>query len=213
MSASSGREHWKIDTERSTLSFTLRHGAHRRISGQFRCWGGQLVVDPRDPRRPSVHIWVELSSLDTGSERRNQAILATELFDVAWEPALVFDSETVEANGPGGLVMKGWLGLHSFRKPIVVSVELGSPDGAGAEAAPLVATARASIDRHAFGLRRESRARDWLSERLVGRIIEMTAHVEAAPAALAAARSTANGDVTARPVIPSTAGPAPAPFW
>ena len=60
---------WKIDVERSALQFSLRHKLLGEIAGQFRCWGGQVRIDPENPRKADVRIWVELSSIDTGSSR------------------------------------------------------------------------------------------------------------------------------------------------
>jgi polyisoprenoid-binding protein YceI len=183
------RECWSIDIEKSSLSFSLRHALLGKIRGEFRCWGGRVLLDPRAPLQPSVHVWVDLSSLDTGSRRRNDAILETELFDIQWQPGLVFDADRIEQTNDDRAILTGWLGLHCLRKQISVDVTLSRPPGE--KAAELIATARAAIDRRAFGLRREATARDWLSERFVDRTIEMTAHIVATPAAPAVALAAA----------------------
>ena len=89
-------ERWKIDAERSTLKFSLRHVAIGQIKGEFHCWGGEVKIDPANPRMAGVRIWVDLSSLETGLRSRDEEILRTELFDQRWEPALEFDSERLE---------------------------------------------------------------------------------------------------------------------
>jgi polyisoprenoid-binding protein YceI len=189
------RECWSIDTEKSSLSFSLRHALLGKIGGEFRCWGGRVLLDPR-ALQPSVHVWVDLSSLDTGSRRRNDAILETELFDIQWQPGLVFDSDRIDQTNDGHAILTGWLGLHCLRKQISIDVTLSRPPSE--KAAELVATARAAIDRQAFGLRREATARDWLSERFVDRTIEMTAHIVARPAAPALAMATATSDTAGK---------------
>jgi polyisoprenoid-binding protein YceI len=173
------RELWTIDTERSTLTFSLRHALFRQIRGEFRSWGGQVLVDQDDPSAPSIRVWVDMSSLDTGSEKRNDYILNTELFDIGWEPALVFDSDRFEVNESGHPVVVGWLSLHSYRRQIAVSVGAALPRDFGLSAPRVATTVRASIKRGMFGLRRKSRPRDWLNDRLVGETIQITAHVEA----------------------------------
>jgi polyisoprenoid-binding protein YceI len=173
------RERWTIDSETSNLTFSLRHALLGQIKGEFRCWGGDVLLDRADPSRSSVRIWVELSSIDTGSRRRDDDILDTELFDVSWEPALVFESERFETDDRGQAVMFGLLNLHSYRKNISVSIDASLPREDGAGAPRLVGTARASIDRGALGLRRAGGVSDWLNERFLDKAIEMTAHVEA----------------------------------
>jgi polyisoprenoid-binding protein YceI len=181
---------WKIDPERSSLTFNLRHTLLGEIRGQLRCWGGRVLVDPVDPTLLAVHVWADLSSLDTGSTRRNDALLDADLFDMQWEPALVFDSDSVEVVDGGGAVVMGWLSVGSSRKRMAISVQAGSAFSADAEAPRFVAKARAAIDRHEFGLHRHKRAWDWLSEQFVGRHIDIVAHVELVPAAPAIALLT-----------------------
>jgi polyisoprenoid-binding protein YceI len=179
MEALADRECWKIDTDRSSLTFKLRHALRGQIRGRFRCWGGHIWLAPDDAARAEVHVWAELSSLDTGSRARDDAILSTELFDIQWEPAIVFDSERVEPAEGGAAVVLGWLSLHSIRKPIAVTIEATPLASGGSDGPRFSGNARATLDRHAFGLRRERRPRDWLSERLVDETIEVTAHIEA----------------------------------
>lgn len=174
------RERWRINPERSTLRFSIGHADLRGIRGQFHCWGGMFLLDPTDSKRSTVRVWVDLSSIDTGSAARNDFILATELFDTHWEPALVFDSERVEIAGVGRGVVVGRLALHSFGKEIAVTIKAKSPLRDAKGVWHLVYNARTSIDRGALGLRRNRYIKDWLSEAVVGENIEIAAHVEAA---------------------------------
>ena len=189
MDTLSDRECWDIDTELSSLTFNLRHALLGHIHGEFSCWGGHVLIDPRASSPPSVHVWVDLSSLDTGSRKRDDAILDTELFDIQLQPALVFDGDRLEHKDDGRVVLIGWLGLNSLWKQISIDVTVSRPPGANP--AEFVATAQAAIDRRAFGLRRQARAADWLSERFVDRTIEMTAQIVATLAARAAVPSEA----------------------
>jgi polyisoprenoid-binding protein YceI len=173
------RERWRIDAERSTLRFHIQHAVLRELGGQFHCWGGMVLFDP-DPVRCSVRVWVDLSSIDTGSMRRDNAILATELFDVIAEPALVFDSLRVEALDADCGVVVGWLALNSYRKQIAVKVERGPTRASPPGTVRLGFTARASIERRALGLHRHRHPRDWLSEQLVGDTIDIAASIELA---------------------------------
>jgi polyisoprenoid-binding protein YceI len=176
-----GRERWRINSERSTLRFRIGHAVLQQIRGRFHCWGGTVLIDNRDLRRSVVRIWIDLSSIDTGSAKRDAFILATELFDIHWEPALVFDSERIEITGVGRGFIFGRLALHSFGKEIALAVEAKAPRSDSKGVWHLVYTARTSIDRGALGLRRNRYIDDWLSEAVVGETIEITAHVEVMP--------------------------------
>lgn len=181
MSAPDRWERWTIDPDHSTLKFSISHRTLREIRGEFRCWGGHLLVDPADPRRASVRIWVDLSSIDTGSQRRNDYILGTELFDIRWEPGLVFDGERLDQEEGRGAALHGWLTLHALRKPIAVTIDEIAPAPDDGRSPPrFVSTARASIDRAQLGLRRGRSLVGWLSERMLGDTIQIAARVEAA---------------------------------
>jgi polyisoprenoid-binding protein YceI len=174
------RERWRIDSGRSTLKFRIGHADLREMHGKFSSWGGLVLLDTSEQRRSAIHIWVDMSSIDTGSAERDELILGTELFDTRWEPALVFDSERIEPAGVGRGIVVGRLALHGVGKEVAVAVEAKAPrldDGGDWH---LIYAARTSIDRGALGLRRNRHMKDWLSEEVVGEIIEIAAHVEAA---------------------------------
>jgi polyisoprenoid-binding protein YceI len=172
------RERWKIDADRSSLAFHLPHTLLGEISGRFDCWGGRLLLDPLNLEHSAVRIWVELSSIDTGSRRRDEELLSTELFDHRWEPALEFDSDRLKLR-PSGATLDGWVTLRAVRSR--ASIEIESPlvnvDAGGKPR--LVCAARGSFDRKVLGMRHSGSAEHWLSDRLLGGMIEIVAHIEA----------------------------------
>jgi polyisoprenoid-binding protein YceI len=172
------RERWKIDADRSSLAFHLPHTLLGEISGRFDCWGGRLLLDPVNLEQSAVRIWVELSSIDTGSRRRDEELLRTELFDRLWEPALEFDSDRLEFR-PSGAALGGWVTLRAVRAR--ASIEIDSPElNVDASGKPrFVCAARTSLDRKALGMRHAGTAEDWLSDRLLGGKIDIVAHIEA----------------------------------
>ncbi len=193
-------EVWKIDVDHSTLQFSVHHKLLGEISGQFRCWGGHVRLDGANPQKAAVRIWVEVSSIDTGSRSRDDEILRADLFDQRWEPALEFDGEGLEIDASDHLALVGWLGLNSYRKRICVAVDAYALEVRGSKAPRFVCSARARIDRRALGLRRTLSVGHWLHDQLLGDTIEIGAHVEATlenpvaasrPATLAALRSCA----------------------
>jgi polyisoprenoid-binding protein YceI len=169
-------ETWKIDFDRSTLRFRLGE-----IAGQFDCWGGTVLVDLGNVRRIAVRIWVELSSIDTGSRLRDEAILHTELFEQQWEPGLQFDGDRWEIDASNRINLIGSLGLRGFRNLIAVTIDAPALEVDAAGRPRFVCTAATSVDRKALGLQHPHGAGQWLSDRLLGQKIDMLAHIEAVP--------------------------------
>lgn len=177
------RERWRVDSERSALTFRVGHAVLPDIEGKFDCWGGAMLLDTTEPTRSSVRIWVDLSSLDTGSAERDQYILSTEPFDVRWEPAVVFDSERLEISDLSHGRVVGGLTIQACRQEISVTVEARDPPpqpDASGTAARRRYVARGALTRSAFGLRRTPRhVGDWLADKLLYDTIEFTAYIEA----------------------------------
>jgi polyisoprenoid-binding protein YceI len=184
-------ELWRIDPERSTLRFSLRHALLGELGGQFGCWGGHVRLDGATPPTVAARIWVELSSIDTGSLKRDDQILRTELFDNAWEPALEFDGERLEIDASGRLKMSGWLGLRSRRTEVALDLA-GAAMGVDVSGTPrFTCTATASISRRALGLRKNRGGGHWLDDQLLAENIDVVAHVEAVRVSAATAWSPA----------------------
>ena len=171
------QERWRIDPDRSTLSFSIHHAVLLKVVGQFQCWGGEVSIGPGS-EHGSIHIWVDLTSIDTGSTERDQYILSTELFDVRAEPGLVFDADRIEVTDPSHGRIVGWLAIHCSRRRITISIErVAAPQVVGG-VEHLIFRASASVSRRALGLRRRDHIRDWLGEQVLDDKIEMMATIE-----------------------------------
>jgi polyisoprenoid-binding protein YceI len=144
-------ERWTIDGERSRLTFHLRHIVVQRIQGEFRRWGGTLFVNRREPWLSSVHIWVDLGSIDTNDADRDAHVLSNEFLDVAHHPRAEFKSDSVAIES-GAVVIEGRLDLHGVMHDVQIHAHAGplTVDNQGRQRATY--TARGVLDRQAFGL-------------------------------------------------------------
>jgi polyisoprenoid-binding protein YceI len=144
------QEHWQIDPTRSSLRFVLRHVIVHEIRGHFAGWGGDLVLDRRDPSRSALRAWVDLGSIDTGSQERDDHVRSVEFLDVKHLPRAEFHSTSVLVCDDGQLVVTGELDLHATIHPIELRVE----PVATSRQDPRRATysARGRLDRQLFGL-------------------------------------------------------------
>jgi polyisoprenoid-binding protein YceI len=171
---------WAIDTQRSSLRFSLRHIVVHEIRGTFARWGGAISLDEGAPTRSSVRIWIDLSTIDTGEQERDQHVLSPEFFDVARFPKATFTSVAVRAADRGNPVVRGVLDLHGVRQEIDMEVtgrERRPAEEGDDGCERMIFTARGRLDRRQFGLR-------WNQDLDVGGIvvgddIEITAQVAA----------------------------------
>jgi len=169
-------EQWQIDPEHSSLRFALRHIVVSEIKGRFGRWGGSLTLDRADPARSSVHVWIDLGSIETGAVERDGHVKSAEFLDVARFPRAEFRSTSVTLRDHAPVALAGRLDLHGAERPAQVEVSVGKTwtDGQGRARASYVARAR--IDRQAFGLH-------WNQDLDVGGVVvgddvEITAELE-----------------------------------
>jgi polyisoprenoid-binding protein YceI len=115
-------QRWEIDGTRSKLSFTLRHLVVSEIAGAFARWGGHLWLDPEHTDRSQVAIWVDLASVDTGSDERDAHLRSAEFFDVERFARAEFASTDIVVRSDGDATVVGHLRLHGTTGLIEIAV-------------------------------------------------------------------------------------------
>jgi polyisoprenoid-binding protein YceI len=141
---------WDIDPVHSDVSFTVRHMMVSKVRGRFGSFSGSIVTDP-DVTRSSVTASIELASIDTGNEQRDQHIRSADFLDAAGHPNMTYRSTSVRPDGDGYLV-EGELTLHGVTRSVPLAAELGGigPDAWGGTRIGF--SALATINRSDFGI-------------------------------------------------------------
>jgi polyisoprenoid-binding protein YceI len=170
------RERWEIDESRSTLAFALRHFVVGEIKGQFRRWGGALLLDPAHLGRSSLDVWIDLASLDTASAERDAHLRSPELLDIARFPRAAFRSTGVALRASGDAVVSGRLNLHGVTGDVELTIISQGTRAHDKGVLRGTYAAHGRFDRQRFGLH-------WNQDLDVGGIVvgdnvELTAHVE-----------------------------------
>ena len=146
-------EEWRIDLDHSSLRFSLRHIVIHEIRGLFRRWGGTILLDNDDLAKSSVHVWVDLASVDTDDVERDAQIRSPEFFDVGHFRQATFSSNGIELPEHANPIVKGCLALHGFMEDVDLGIARHDrwTDADGIERASY--EVRARLDRRKFGLR------------------------------------------------------------
>jgi polyisoprenoid-binding protein YceI len=144
-------ERWEVDPTASALEFSLRHLIIQEIRGKFHRWGGTLFIDRGDPSRSRLDVWIDLDSLDTGSEERDAHVRSPEFLDVGRFPRARFYSTAVEPSDER-IRVRGNLHMHGVNSEVDVDVIPGAATGDGHGVPRSVYTAHGTVDRQVFGL-------------------------------------------------------------
>jgi polyisoprenoid-binding protein YceI len=135
---------WTIDPVHSEVGFSVRHMMVSKVRGRFATFSGKLVTG-ENPLGSSVTAEIDLASIITGSEQRDQHIRSADFFEVETYPTMTYRSTGVRQDG-GEFVIDGELTLKGVTKSVPLTLELNGfgPDPFGGTRAGFTATGELS---------------------------------------------------------------------
>jgi polyisoprenoid-binding protein YceI len=141
---------WAIDQVHSDVSFTVRHMMVSKVRGHFRDFDGEIVTGA-DPRDSQVNATIQVSSVDTNNEGRDNHVRSGDFFDAATHPTATYRSTRL-VERDGDYVVEGDLTLRGITKQVPLTLEVNGfgPDVQGGTRAGF--TARGKINRNDFGV-------------------------------------------------------------
>lgn len=145
---------WEIDGAHSSVQFKIRHLMVSNVKGEFRSVRGAATVPDDDPTKASIEATVDVNSIDTGVEKRDQHLKNPDFFDVAKFPTMTFKSKRVERASDGHYKLIGDLTIHGVTREVALDVEGPAPaiknpmDGSERTGA----SATTTLNRKDFGL-------------------------------------------------------------
>jgi len=115
-----------IDASHSEVGFTVRHLVGK-VRGQFREFEGSLEI-AEQPLESSVSATIELSSVDTRNNDRDNHLRSADFFSVESTPKMSFRSTGLkEVNGQ--LVASGDLTIRETTNPVELELEYQGTGG------------------------------------------------------------------------------------
>jgi polyisoprenoid-binding protein YceI len=131
---------WSIDPVHSEVGFSVRHMMVSKVRGRFTSFSGQLVT-AEDPLQSSVTAEIDLSSINTGQDQRDEHIRSADFFEVETYPTMTYKSTGVRVED-GEYVLDGELTLKGVTRNVPLRLELQGfgPDAYGGYRAGFTAT-------------------------------------------------------------------------
>ena len=135
---------WTIDPVHSEVGFSVRHMMVSKVRGRFATFSGKLVTG-ESPLDSAVTAEIDLASIITGSEQRDQHIRSADFFEVETYPTMTYRSTGIRQDG-GDYVIDGELTLKGVTKSVPLTLELNGfgPDPFGGTRAGFTATGELS---------------------------------------------------------------------
>ncbi len=141
---------WRIDPGHTEVAFIGRHFMLTKIRGRFVGVEGSVAI-ASDPTDSHVEVTIDMTSVNSGAQDRDDHLRSPDFFDTATWPTARFGSTAVSWSGTTAS-MTGDLTIRNVTRPLTLSVEyLGQlVDPWGSTRAVFSATG--TIDRGDWGL-------------------------------------------------------------
>ena len=117
---------WKSDPTHASVQFAVSHLMVSTVRGTFDTFDVTATIDENDVSRSSVEATIEVASVNTRNEKRDDHLKGADFFDVATHPTLTFKSKAVEKVQNNAYKVTGDLTLMGVTQEVVLEVT-GSP--------------------------------------------------------------------------------------
>ena len=141
---------WQIDPGHTEVAFIGRHFMLTKVRGRFAGVTGVIVVT-EDPAESTAEVTIDMASVDSGSQARDDHLRSADFFDTACHPTATFTGHCADWHGTQGL-LAGDLTIRGVTRPVTLTVTyLGHvADPWGGQRA--IFTAEGTLNREDWGL-------------------------------------------------------------
>ena len=141
---------WKVDPGHAEVGFVGRHFGLTRIRGRFLGVDGTVVIQP-DIEQSSVEVEIDMASVNSGDDTRDNHLRSADMFDVIAHPIATYRSTALRVDGDRGRI-DGTLTIKGVTRPVTLDVELLGVAREPSGDERLVFSARGRINREDWGL-------------------------------------------------------------
>jgi polyisoprenoid-binding protein YceI len=120
-----GAETWSFDKPHSNIGFSVRHMVISKVKGSFSDYSGQVVFDGKNMSEGSVEITIQVASIDTDNEQRDDHLRSADFFDVEKYPTITFKSTNITPGEDNTFTMVGDLTMKDVTKEVTLVGEFG----------------------------------------------------------------------------------------
>jgi len=113
---------WNIDPNHTAAHFTVRHMGLSNVTGTFDKVSGTAQMDEKDFTKSSVDAVIDVASVDTRVQMRDNDLRSDHFFDVAKYPTMEFKSKRIEKAGDG-YKMIGDLTMHGVTREVTLNMD------------------------------------------------------------------------------------------
>lgn len=142
-------QQWAIDPSHSQITFSVRHLGISTVRGSFKSLAG--TIETSDDTIQSANVAIDVNSISTGDQKRDDHLRSADFFDVATFPEASFVLRSATRAGEA-ITAQGELTLRGITKPVTLTGEIGGPAKDPWGNTKVSATLSTKISRKEWGL-------------------------------------------------------------
>jgi len=166
---------WQIDSAHSDISFSITH-FFTPVNGSFNSYDANILFDPNDLDNSSIDVQIEVSSINTKNERRDNHLQSEDFFNAEKWPDITFKSDNIRKTGDNSFVAEGQITIkdvtRDFELPFTLLGVMDHPMQENTQVAGI--TAETSLNRTDYGVG----VGDWAATMVVGDEVSINLNLE-----------------------------------
>jgi len=107
---------WLVDNSHSLIEFSVKHLMIAKVRGVFHKFDAEIEADLNDLTSAKVSFTIDLNSVDTRNEDRDNHLRSADFFDVENTPNLSFVAKSIQQTTEGEFDVTGDVTLHGVTK-------------------------------------------------------------------------------------------------
>lgn len=145
-------EKWVVDASHSLIEFSVKHLMIAKVRGLFHKFDANIEADVNDLTTAKVEVTIDLASVDTRNEDRDNHLRSADFFNVEEHPSLHFIATSIERKSDDEYKLIGNATMNGVTQEEVFSLtfEGSSTDPWGNQKSGFSATGK--IKRSRYGL-------------------------------------------------------------
>ena len=143
---------WTVDPTHAEVAFAVKHLMIATVRGRFGAVAGTVTLDEAHPSNSKVDVTIDVTSIDTRQEMRDNHLRSADFFDVGQYPTMHFVSKRVDGDINGKFKVIGDLTIRGTTREVTLDVvnEGRARDPWGGTRIGISATTK--VNRSDFGL-------------------------------------------------------------
>jgi polyisoprenoid-binding protein YceI len=114
---------WEFDKAHSNIGFSVKHMVISNVHGNFADYSGFVNFDGKNLKNGSAEITIQVASITTDNERRDNHLKSGDFFEVDKFPTIAFKSKKIMPGEGNKFKMVGDLTIKDVTKEVTLNCE------------------------------------------------------------------------------------------